>query len=374
MPTYRREMQAATSNRTSRRYPLALLLLALTLAVASCDFLPIDHDRPEEGRVAVMTQNLYVGADLQVITGATSPEEVPLRVAQFYGAVLASDFPERAKAIAEEIKRHRPDLIGLQEVSLFRRQAPSDFVTGTTEPNAETVTLDFLALLQSELASRGLNYHVAADVQNADAELPGLIDGQLIDVRLTDRDVILAREGVETTPVASDNYEVNLVVSVGGVETTFLRGYAMVEAEVDGEEVTFVNTHLETTLAPPVQLAQAVELLAVLESVEEPVILVGDFNSAADGSTTETYALLAARYADAFVEARPGAPGPTCCQAADLLNLPSLLSERIDLILYRGEVEATEAYRVGKEPSDRTPSGRWPSDHAGVVALLELDD
>jgi hypothetical protein len=28
--------------------------------------------------------------------------------------------------------------------------------------------------------------------------------------------------------------------------------------------------------------------------------------------------------------------------------------------------------RVGDQPGDRTPSGLWPSDHAGVIATLKI--
>jgi hypothetical protein len=42
------------------------------------------------------------------------------------------------------------------------------------------------------------------------------------------------------------------------------------------------------------------------------------------------------------------------------------------LILYRGGFSVRDIKLVGEKPSDRTPSGLWPSDHAGVVASLRL--
>jgi hypothetical protein len=40
----------------------------------------------------------------------------------------------------------------------------------------------------------------------------------------------------------------------------------------------------------------------------------------------------------------------------------------------RGEtsVMTRNLYLVGNDPDDRTPSGLWPSDHAGVVARLRF--
>ena len=46
-----------------------------------------------------------------------------------------------------------------------------------------------------------------------------------------------------------------------------------------------------------------------------------------------------------------------------------MLRARIDLILTRGPIAATEAFLVGHAASDLR-SGLWPSDHAGVVATL----
>jgi hypothetical protein len=37
-----------------------------------------------------------------------------------------------------------------------------------------------------------------------------------------------------------------------------------------------------------------------------------------------------------------------------------------------GGIEETQPDVVGADPADRTPSGLWPSDHAGVVAELRL--
>jgi len=50
-----------------------------------------------------------------------------------------------------------------------------------------------------------------------------------------------------------------------------------------------------------------------------------------------------------------------------------MLTERDDLVLTRGPFSDGKASIVGNHPADRLPSGLWPSDHAGVVAILELE-
>lgn len=69
---------------------------------------------------------------------------------------------------------------------------------------------------------------------------------------------------------------------------------------------------------------------------------------------------------------RPGGPGFTCCQAPDLRNAASSLTQRIDYVLSRGRIHALAADRVGENPADRTPSGLWPSDHADITSVLRL--
>ncbi|MFI1650409.1 hypothetical protein ACH4XT_26165 [Streptomyces avidinii] len=41
-------------------------------------------------------------------------------------------------------------------------------------------------------------------------------------------------------------------------------------------------------------------------------------------------------------------------------------------MLFRGKVNALSTNRVGEAQADRTPSGLWPSDHAGVSGVLRL--
>ena len=142
-----------------------------------------------------------------------------------------------------------------------------------------------------------------------------------------------------------------------------------------------ITTHLDgdcLDFTSAIQVAQANEILHGPANTALPVIWVGDFNSNADGPNvdsfnTPTYGnLIAAGFEDAWRIENPDNPGFTCCQAADLLNPVSALSRRIDLVLFRGDFEVEDVDIVGEDLDDRTPSGLWPSDHAGVVTTLEL--
>lgn len=327
----------------------------------------------ETADVTVMSYNLYLGANIFGLVGIPA-EQVPTVAGQLFEQVRETDFPTRAGALAAVIEAQSPDLVGLQEVTWYRSGPGMDPAPATT------TEYDFLALLMDAL---GDEYRVVATTVNADVEVPALVDGGLRDIRLTDRDVILARNGVEVSNAQTGNFDAFAPVPVGGQEIPFLRGFNSVVATVDGVSFTFANAHLEVDDGNPqgaalAQTAQAFELVDALSSAAQPVVLVGDFNSAADGSGTvvgppfnqNTYTLLTRTYTDAFTEA--GVDDPTCCQAADLQNTTSTLSSRIDLILHRGQVEAQAAAVVGDEAGDRTSTGLWPSDHAGVVATLRI--
>ena len=94
-----------------------------------------------------------------------------------------------------------------------------------------------------------------------------------------------------------------------GGPITIVRGWSAVDVKLRGRRVRFLNTHLEASSAP-VQVAQANELLAGPANTRLPLILLGDFNSPAEGTGTPTYAnLLAAGFADAWSQAEPGVDG-----------------------------------------------------------------
>jgi hypothetical protein len=70
-------------------------------------------------------------------------------------------------------------------------------------------------------------------------------------------------------------------------------------------------------------------------------------------------------YLDAWLQ-RPGLPaGYTCCD--DKLSSNALtLTERKDVIVTRERPVSLKANIFGNDPADKTPSGLWPSDHAGL--------
>jgi endonuclease/exonuclease/phosphatase family metal-dependent hydrolase len=364
----------------SRTLLAALLAFALVMSWASVPALAAE---PRPATLKVMTRNLYLGAELGPTFTVTSLEQLVAAVTQAFATVEATNFPERAEALADEIAETDPHLVGLQEVELWRSQTPADL---SDEPNATDVEFDFLQLLLDALAARGRHYAAAAIVTNFDSEAPRATADSptgLQDIRLTDRDVILARTDLpghvfSVSHPQQAHFQTNLTISNPVFSFTVVRGWTAVDATTKGHTVRVVNTHLER-FSPRVQVAQGNEILAGPANTDLPVVLLGDLNSAAgEGavageSDTPTYDnMIAAGFADTWSQKRGDDAGFTCCHAEDLRNPVPTLTERIDFVLVRGGFRPSTAHRVGHKVENLTPSGLWPSDHAGVWAVLKL--
>ncbi len=325
------------------------------------------HHQPE---LTVMTRNLYLGASLTDAVVAPDTRAFLAAVAGIYGTAQSTKFAARAEAIADEIAANQPDVIGLQEVTRWETSGPG------VPP-----TQDFLAILQAALADRDLHYDVAATSDNADIGPVPLITpctstviGACL-VTLRDRDVLLINSdtsGLRWGNARNGNYAVQQTFTppvAGAAPESFNRGWVSIDGRYRGERFHLSSTHLETANVPVVQEAQATEFLAGPARGRGTDIALGDFNSAADGSTTHTYAALTKRFRDAWLVNDD--PGLTCCQDQKLTNPTSKLAIRIDLVLSRRGAKTVEAHQVGVTPFQPSPP-LWPSDHAGVVATLRL--
>lgn len=350
-----------------------------------------ERDVPESHGITVMTRNLYVGANVDLVIQAanTDPNSVPQVVAAAFAQLQHTDFHVRAQGIADEIARNRPHVVGLQELSLIRTQTPGDF-----QPfNAADTVIDFLTVLQSALAARGLHY-VAYTIPETDVEVPMLTGFDpstgptFSDVRLNDYDALLIRADLHVANVARANFT-NLAPLFGPLP--LLRGWIAADVTVGRATFRVLSTHLEAS-NPTFSGPQAGELVTLLAGIRTPVVLLGDFNSGPGDNLTAYRTLTRNGFVDVWTARRFRGPGLTCCSNPDLDNPTTggVYDKRIDLVLVRDRLrrghegrddrdeflEAAQIAVVGEEPRERllAPGGYrlWPSDHAGVVATLRL--
>ena len=290
--------------------------------------------------LTVMTQNLYIGTNTDAVLA--SPDATTLTAA--LNSILANKFPARAGAIATEAaSAGGPALIGLQEAYII---------------SAPNVNLNYTQILLDQLAALGLHYTIA-----------GVHTGFNVATSLfsvTESEVVLARTDVpDLTITGSEGHTFvnNVTTALGPLN----RGYALVDATLDGVPFQFVSTHLDSNKS--IGEAQANELLTRLGMTAEPQLVVGDFNAL---PTDATHAdMVAAGFID--VGGAVGAVGATCCQAPDLDNPVSQLSGRIDYVFDRGFSSIESAFLIGDTPFENVRP-RWASDHAGVIAAVAVPE
>ena len=159
-----------------------------------------------------------------------------------------------------------------------------------------------------------------------------------------------------------------MTLPVGSVSVK--RGYGRVDVKKGDEKFRFVDTHFESFLAAT-RNAQAQELVADGGPLDtsKPVILVGDLNSDPAGNTDSSTAYNTV--VGSGMKDR-GVTEDTCC-FSELLrddDLSEFHSQIDHVLVSTNKIKGLSAVTVGKDPSKRTGSGLWPTDHAGVVAKL----
>jgi endonuclease/exonuclease/phosphatase family metal-dependent hydrolase len=319
--------------------------------------------------VTVMTQNLSLGTDLTPVINAIltgNQTVITSAVTTAWQNVQASKFTVRAATIASQIVLAHPEFVGLQEAALFH-------VAGAVPTGGDYLQIlldDVNNLLKLQKAS--YTYKAVAVTNEADLTFSGYTSpGVLQSIELTDRDAILARSDMVVSNAQQQHFVHNIVLPVGltGQTVTIFRGWESVDSQQGGKQFRVINTHLETgdnLLGRLVQASQATELLLGPARTSLPTILVGDFNADASRPGNLTYNLLVgAGFSDAWTKTHLILPGYTW-------PLPPVLigNQRIDLVLFRNGFSAKSTSLVGTLPIWFTTL--WPSDHAGVVATLEL--
>jgi hypothetical protein len=380
-----------------------------------------------KGDVSVMTRNLYLGADLGPAIRSAGLSEFFDANGQILRDVDANDFPTRARGLAAEIRGKSPDVVGLQEVSLWRTGDPAPpKVKPATPPGdftTKTVKYDFLNLLMRELNKGKRRYQVVKVTTEFDFEGPANYDTSIpypeINGRLTMRDVIIAKvgAGVTWTNARGGNFSTIYEPVVSGLDVTVDRGWNSADFKVrNAPRFRFVNVHLEAfgddknlvrdCMTEPaeefasnpvsIRCSQAKELHeTIIEPSKLPVIALGDFNSN-DQSDWDPNCPSEANVGGTLPGNNGGVCGDefayralttlgmrnigtsnplSCCLKAELMEIGgggarSDFDHQVDHILTRNSDKVT---RLSSSVTGLRPvNGFWNSDHAGLFSKLRI--
>jgi len=352
-------------SQTPSRRTVAALLAAMTAAVA----LPATAAaKPQD--LKLMTRNVYLGADLIPLAGAKDENEFEQAAAQRYQTVLDNDFPRRAKALAAEIRKAKPDLVGVQEAMIWRRGA--DGVKDGSQTPATQVVYDSTKQLLAALKKAGTPYRVAVGRDWFDFEAPTALG---YDVRITQRNVILIRKGskVKIRKRFTGRFAHHFDPPTVRGAAQQLRGWVGVDATLAKKKFRFVSTHLEA-YSPAVADQQMQELLASggpLGSKQRRTVLVGDFNSGPGANANDRGTSRDASAYYSAIDAGFRNPLPrrsTCCFGEDLRSTGDRLETWIDHVVVRPRIRALRSGISGTKQI----GGLYPSDHAGITATLRL--
>ena len=377
-----------------RRLTLALALSLIATLLGGLIGAAAADAKKKSDRVRVMTRNIYLGADLGPGLAATTPQQFFEANGGILRQVTRTNFPLRARALAAEILHNRPDLVGLQEVALWRT-APPSLTPVLSGPSATTVRYDFLQLLLNQLNQGKQRYRAVVVKPEFDFEAPanengraddgpdapdGLLADAEINGRLTMRDVILARNGTAVTAnPRSGTFENLLTVTVSGIPIEVTRGWTTVDAKVKKSRwFHFVNSHLEAfddeTQRPSIRAQQASELVAPggpARAFPLPVIMLGDFNShnpPVQPGDEQAFNVLTGA---GFFERDTHRPHSCCLSDPNLVggsladfdhSVDHIMTSSPNLVT----LQRSKVVGLGKV------NGIFPSDHAGIVSRLRL--
>ena len=362
------------------RFTRSISFLFFLVAVLCCAVVPMAA-AGDKTLVRVMTRNMDAGTDLNYVAAATNNTELLAAAFATLQEVVASRIPERAARLADEIAASKPDLVGLQEATLWR----TGDLTVPAQNTAKTVLYDQIDLLVAALNDRGVPYRVAAVQVLSDVEVPVPQAGK--NVRFTDRNAILVRADLPPGHLDVLGTETRLfttLLPLPGVNTSILCGWIAADVKVRGARFKFVTTHLQSATASvpatvAVQVAQSIQLVQDLASSSLPVILAGDFNANGEEGVDHfaTWGnIIDAGFADAWHIAHPSQSGNTWPlfledQPPPNYFAPAMPFERIDMVFFRGGPELLSVELTGTAPNDQ---GVFASDHAGVVAEFEVEN
>lgn len=388
---------------------LVSFLVALMLAPASVA-------KAESPQVTVMTRNLYLGADVGV-----AMELIPnlSAAAQFmWDQVKATDFNNRAPKLAAEVIAERPDVIGIQEATIWYCKKSA----WSKRTEVFNFTEQFLAAIKAQgqdyvLASKdgvtALNtgYSIAAipfvTMVNDPETFQPLFGQDKAACGFEIADALVIRGDLSGKVLAVGNTEYEASYTVVPTIMTIYRGYSWADIEIGNTPVRFVTTHLESLWDEnkvPNAAKQAQQLITDLKETRNPIVIMGDFNSdprdprisddpniggqpaaskscPAGGSECSAYRLM---FEAGFKDVGPDSldprnntwgmnalltgPDPDRLKYSQQLGNFAGYSDRLDYIFVKNGAVPLVSRIIGA-----TPPNNLNSDHAGVVSLISID-
>jgi len=383
---------------------------ALIAVVSIVLFAPVAPANADVQPIKVMSRNLYLGADVGVAL-AKIPN-MPAAAQFMWEQVQKTDFSKRKMILAKEIRAESPDVIGIQEATIWYCKA--HFWSSKTE------VFNFTKELLSELDGD----YIIASKDGVEANNPGYSIGPIpFLTKVTDAktfqplfgqnaadcgfqigDALLIKKSLKQYVNQVGNSEYEAVYKVVPTLMEIYRGYSWADITMQGANVRFVTTHLESLWVAneiPKAADQARQLVNDLSKTKSPIVVIGDFNSdsrdprpkntpnpgeqptASDKCPTGSIACNAYKVmmSAGFIDSGPDASDPSTyswgmnalltgpdskrLKAAQAMGNKNGFTDRLDYIFVKNGMKVLSSRMIGQTP----PYG---TDHAGVVTELNV--
>ena len=216
--------------------------------------------------------------------------DMPAAAQFMWDQVAATDFDQRVTLLAEEAAAAKPDVIGLQEATIWScRPKPwsspvpvFDFTEQFLEATAEAgVRLRGGRARRDHRPEPGLRDPVdpVPDDRDGPRYLPAAVRSDTADCGFVIGDALLVREDIAKDVLAVGTGEYEDRYAVAPVVFTIDRGYAWADIAIAGTTIRAVTTHLESLVDPgsarSPSAQQATQLVADLSTTTVPTIVIG---------------------------------------------------------------------------------------------------
>lgn len=389
------------------------LLVALLVALS---LIPVVPAQAAELQVTVMTRNLYLGSDVGV-----AMDLIPnlSAAAQFmWDQIKKTDFNNRAPKLAAEVIAKKPDVVGLQEATIWF--CKKNVFSKRTE--VFNFTKQFLAATKAQgteyvlaqkdgITALNTGYSIAAvpfvTMVNDPETFQPLFGQDKAACGFEIADALAIRADLADKVLKVGNTEYEQTYTIVPTIMTIYRGYTWADIQIRNTPVRFVATHLESLWDEnkvPNAAIQAQQLIADLKSTKNPVVVMGDFNSdprdprmpanpnpgeqpvasdACPAGTSKCNAYLLMTEAG-FTDSGPDpllpenytwgmnalltGPDPVRLKVAKQLGNNAGYTDRLDYVFVKNGVSVSAVGLVGA-----IAPNNLNTDHAGIVATLAIN-
>ena len=381
------------------------LIGSISLAV----FTPISAQAVEP-TFTVMSRNIYLGADVGVALELIP--DMPAAAQFMWDQVNKNDFSKRSVALAAEIQSYKPDVIGLQEATIWycKKNAWSKKVEVFNFTDQLLQALDGDYVLASKDGKTAFNPGYSINpipflTMVKDPERFQKVFGQdkaACGFQIGDALVIKKELAGQVVKVGNTEYEDSY--SIVPTLMTIYRGYTWADINIANIPVRFITTHLESIWDEnkvPNAAKQATQLIKDVKETNMPLVIIGDFNSdprdprpanaanpglqptaseecPAGSSKCNAYRLMKEA---GFNDAGPDASDPTTytwgmnalltgpdpdrLKAAQAMGNEYGFTDRLDYIFTKNGIDVTTSQIIGfKAP--------YATDHAGIFAEFSI--